>query len=154
VIGGESRPLCVKRYRLDRAAALVVAGIDVVVAAVLVAPAFWLHDASGAAGVIGQICAVVAGAAAGVALWFLIRPPVVLRVDSEGYHSRINFSPGRFSGTWADVENAEVANGMLVLTTAEGQRAFPLRLVGGERVQVLTELNALLDAAHGYRRLG
>ena len=143
-----------KRYRLDRAAAFVVGGIDLVLAAVLVAPAFWLYDEPGAAGVVAEICAVLAGAAVGMALWFLIRPPVVLRLDSDGYRSRIKFSSGRFSGLWADVENAEVANGMLVLTTSDGQRAFPLRLVGEQRVQVLTELNTLLDAAHGYRRLG
>ena len=143
-----------KRYRLDRAAALIVAGVDLLLAAALVAPAFWLRDEAGVAGVIGQACAVLAGVSLAVALWFVLRPPVVLRADAEGYHSRINFSSGRFSGSWSDVDNAQVANGMLVLTTSQGQQAFPLRLVGGQRVQVLRELNALLDAAHGYRRLG
>lgn len=143
-----------KTYRLDRAAALIVAGVDIVVAAVLVAPAFWLFDESGPLGVLGRVCAGLGGAAVVVALWFAIRPPVVLRADTEGYRSRINFSSGRFRGRWAEVENAAVTNGMLVLTTSGGQQAFPLRLVGEQRVRILAELNALLDEAHGYRRLG
>lgn len=143
-----------KSYRLDRAASLVVAGVDLVLAALLVAPAFWLWGAPGVAGVVGQVCAGVATAAVLVALWFTMRPPVVLTVDGEGYRSRITFSSGRFRGRWVDVENAQVANGMLVLTMPDGQQAFPLRLVGEQRVRLLTELNALLDAAHGYRRLG
>lgn len=143
-----------KSYRLDRAAALIVAGVDIVVAAVLVAPAFWLFEEAGLLGVLGRVCAGLGCAAVLVALWFAIRPPVVLRVDADGYRSRINVSSGRFRGRWAEVENAEVSNGMLVLTTSGGQQVFPLRLVGEQRVRMLAELNALLDGAHGYRRLG
>ena len=41
--------------------------------------------------------------------------------------------------------------GFLVLSGPSGQRAFPLRLVGGQRVQVLAAVNERLNDANGYR---
>jgi hypothetical protein len=54
-------------------------------------------------------------------------------------------------GVWSDVEEAGVVDGFLVLSTNGGQQAFPLRLVGGQRVQVLAAVNARLNDANGYR---
>ena len=131
------------RFRLDRAAALATAGVFVLVAAVAAGVAFWLSS---------TILGAIALAALGIAALYAVRPPVVLKLDEAGYSSRVRFESGRFVGVWSDVEEAEVVEGFLVLSTTEGQRAFPLRLVGGQRVQVLAAVNERLNEANGYRR--
>jgi hypothetical protein len=130
------------KFRLDRAAALATAGIFVVVAAVCAGVGFWLSSA---------ILGAVGVAAVAVAAVYALRPPVVLKLDEVGYASRVRFESGRFVGTWRDVEEAGVSDGFLVLSTTGGQRVFPLRLVGGQRVQVLKAVNERLNDANGYR---
>ncbi|HUQ00739.1 MAG TPA: hypothetical protein VM093_09800 [Aeromicrobium sp.] len=130
-------------FRLDRAAALATSGVLVMVGAVCAVAAFWLSSAIATALAVGAV--VIAGV-------YALRPPVVLRLDAEGYRSKLRFSTGRFEGTWAEVEDAGIADGLLVLSTATGRSAFPLRLVGRQRVQVLTAFNEHLNEANGYRR--
>ena len=130
-------------FRLDRGAALMMSGSCVMVAAVLVVAAFWLSSMT--AGVLAALAGIVAG-------WYAVLPPVVLRLDDEGYRSRLQFSSGRFAGAWADIEDAELTEGLLVVSSESGQQAFPVRLVGRQRVQVLTTFSEHLNAAHGYRR--
>ena len=130
------------KFRLDRAAALATAGVFVVIAAVCAGAAFLLTSA---------ILGAIALAALGIATVYAMRPPVVLRLDEHGYSSRVRFDSGRFVGTWTDVEQAELVEGFLVLSGPSGQRAFPLRLVGGQRVQVLAAVNERLNEANGYR---
>ncbi|HKY57873.1 MAG TPA: hypothetical protein VJL80_07540 [Aeromicrobium sp.] len=130
------------KFRLDRAAALATAGVFVVLAAVCAGAAFWLSSV---------ILGAVAAAALGIAGLYALRPPVVLKLDQDGYASRVRFESGRFVGAWRDVEEAGVDGGFLVLTTGSGLRAFPLRLVGGQRVQVLKAVNERLNDANGYR---
>jgi hypothetical protein len=132
----------VTKFRLDRAAALATAGVFVLVAAVCAGLGFWLSS---------TVLGAVAVAAIGVAAVYALRPPVVLKLDESGYASRVRFESGRFVGVWRDVEEAEVADGFLVLSTSGGPRAFPLRLVGGQRVQVLKAVNERLNDANGYR---
>ena len=130
------------KFRLDRAAALTTSGVFVLIAAVCAGATFWLSSTLlGAA-------AVVALTIAGV---YAVRPPVVLKLDADGYASRVRFTSGRFVGTWAEVEEAGVVEGFLVLSKNDGQSTFPLRLVGGQRVQVLRAVNELLNDANGYR---
>ncbi|MFL6088775.1 MAG: hypothetical protein ACJ71Z_01390 [Aeromicrobium sp.] len=130
------------KFRLDRAAALATAGILTVVAATFAVLAFWLSSA---------IAAAVGIAAVVIAVVYAVRPPVVLLLDGEGYRSKVRFSTGKFEGTWTEVEDAGIADGLLVLSTATGRLAFPLRLVGRQRVQVLTAFNDHLNEANGYR---
>jgi hypothetical protein len=130
------------KFRLDRAAALATAGVFVVIAAVCAGAAFWLASI-----VVGA----VAIAALGIAAVYALRPPVVLKLDEDGYSSRVRFESGRFVGTWSDVEEAGVVEGFLVMETKDSQRAFPLRLVGRQRVQVLANVNERLNEANGYR---
>jgi hypothetical protein len=132
----------VTKYRLDRAAALATAGVFVLIAAVCAGAAFWLSS---------TIVGAIAVAALAIAVVYAIRPPVVLKLDADGYSSRVCFESGRFLGGWKDVEEAEVVDGFLVLTTHGGHQAFPLRLVGGQRVQVLAAVNERLNTANGYR---
>jgi hypothetical protein len=133
----------VTTFRLDRSAALIAAGVFVLLAAPLAALAFWWSSWVLAA------CAASSGIVAGI---YAFRPPVLLRLDAEGYRSRLRFASGRFAGSWTEVEDAEVADGLLILTTSDATQAFPLRLVGRQRVQVLTAVSERLDAANGYQR--
>lgn len=132
----------VTKFRLDRAAALATAGVFVVIGAVGTGAAFWSSS---------MILGAIALAALVIAAVYAARPPVVLRLDADGYRSRVRFESGRFLGAWKDVEEAGVVDGFLVLTTGGGQQAFPLRLVGGQRVQVLAAVNERLNTANGYR---
>ena len=130
------------KFRLDRAAALATTGVFVVIAAACTGAAFWLSS---------PIVGAVAIAALGIGAVYAVRPPVVLRLDDDGYSSRVRFQSGRFVGQWRDVEEAGVVEGFLVMETKDSQRAFPLRLVGGQRVQVLSAVNERLNDANGYR---
>ena len=130
------------KFRLDRAAALATAGVFVLIAAVGAGAAFWLSS---------PIIGAVAIAALGIGAVYAVRPPVVLTLDDDGYSSRVRFQSGRFAGLWSDVEEAGVVEGFLVMETKDSQRAFPLRLVGGQRVQVLAAVNERLNDANGYR---
>jgi hypothetical protein len=132
----------VTKFRLDRAAALATTGVFVVIAAVCAGAAFWLSS---------TILGAVAIAALVLAAVYALRPPVVLKFDEDGYTSRVRFQSGRFVGAWRDVEEAGVDDGFLVLSTSRGQFGFPLRLVGGQRVQVLKAVNERLNEANGYR---
>jgi hypothetical protein len=130
------------KFRLDRATALTTTGVFVIVAAVCAGAAFWLSSA-----VLGAI----AIAALVIAAVYAFRPPVVLKLDDDGYASRVRFQAGRFVGAWRDVEEAGVDGGFLVLSTSSGQLGFPLSLVGDQRVQVLKAVNERLNEANGYR---
>lgn len=130
------------KFRLDRAAAVATAGVFVLIAAAAVAVAFWWSSA---------LAAGVAVAALAVAGAYGLRPPTVLTLDAAGYRSPVRFQSGRFVGAWADVEEAGVVEGFLVLSVANGQKSFPLRLVGRQRVQVLAAVNEYLNDANGYR---
>jgi len=133
----------VTTFRLARRAALIAAGAFVLLAAPLAALAFWWSS---------WLLAACAASCCIVAAIYTFRPPVLLRLDAEGYRSRLRFASGRFDGSWTDVEDAEVADGLLILTTSDATHAFPLRLVGRQRVQVLTAFSEHLDAANGYQR--
>jgi hypothetical protein len=130
------------KFRLDRGAALATAGVFVIVAAVCAGAAFWFSP---------TIFGSIAVAALGVAAVYALRPPVVLKLDESGYASRVRFESGRFVGAWSHVVEAGVVDGFLVLTTNAEERVFPLRLVGGQRVQVLKAINERLNDANGYR---
>jgi len=132
----------VTKFRLDRATALVTAGVFVVIGAVCAGAAFWLSSTMLGALAIGAL---------GIAAVYAFRPPVVLRLDEDGYASRVRFASGRFVGAWSDVEEAGVVDGFLLLSTNRGEHGFPMRLVGGERVQVLKAVNERLNEANGYR---
>jgi hypothetical protein len=130
-------------FRLDRGTALTTAGVFLLLAAPFAAAAFWWSS---------WLLAAVAAACAIVALIYAVRPPVLLKLDDLGYRSPVRSASGRFAGAWKDIEDAEVADGLLILTTSEATQTFPLRLVGRQRVQVLTAFSEHLDAANGYQR--
>jgi hypothetical protein len=139
-------------YRLDRSIALVTVGVSLVVAAVAVFVAFLLAPLDNGARWIGYVAIVIAVLALLVALRFAIRPPVLLRLDADGYRSRSRSAGGVFSGRWLDVEDVSVTDDVLCLTTAHGDQRLPLGFVGRDRLRLLREMHDRLNTANGYRR--
>ena len=140
-------------YRLDRGVALVFVGGSLIVAAVAVFPAFLLTPLENEMHWIGVAAILVAVAALVVAVRVAVRPPVVLRLDDEGYRSRTRSSGGLFSGRWLDVEDVVVADDVLVFTLADGgEQRLPLGFLGPDRMRLLRDVHDRLNTANGYRR--
>lgn len=148
--GFESRPLCVTRYRLDRAHLMVLAGVCFITAAVSVLIAFLTAGKGSAGTVVSVILAILAVVALLVAAIANLRPPTVLTLDEIGYRAR-----GRHGdGTWKQVEAVEVSDGLLRFTDASGEiSAVPLQYVERDRrADLIREVYDRLNTAHGYRR--
>ena len=142
-------------YRLDRGVALVFVGGSLIVAAVAVLPAFLLTPFDNEWHWVGVAAILVAVAALVVALCMAVRPPVVLRLDGDGYYSRTRSAGGLFTGRWLDVEDVTVADGVLVFGIAGGsEQRLPLGFVGAERMRLLHDIHDHLNTANGYRRFG
>ena len=143
----------VTNYRLDRGVALATVGVCLVIAAVAVFLAFVLTPLDVAVRWIGYLAIVVAVTALLGALRFAVRPPVVLRLDDDGYRSRTRSPGGLFSGRWLDVEDVIVDDGVLCLTTTNGMvQRLPLGFVGRDRMRLLRDVHDRLNTANGYRR--
>jgi hypothetical protein len=140
-------------YRLDRSVALVTVGVSLVVAAVAVFVAFLLTPLDGAVRWIGYAAVVVAVLALVTALRFGLRPPVLLRLDDVGYHSRTRSAGGTFAGRWLDVEDVTVTDGVLRLTLIDGgEQRLPLEFLRRDHMRLLQDVHARLNTANGYRR--
>ena len=140
-------------YRLDRGVVLVFVGGSLIVAAVAVLPAFLLTPFDNEWHWVGVAAILVALAALVVALRLAVRPPVVLRLDADGYYSRTRSAGGLFTGRWLDVEDVTVADGVLVFSLAGGaEQRLPLGFVGADRMRLLRDVHDRLNTAHGYRR--
>lgn len=148
--GFESRPLCVTRYRLDRAHLMVLAGVCLIVAAVAVVIAFLTSGKGGFAGPVSIIAWIIVAVALLVAAAANLRPPVALTLDETGFHAR-----GRHGdGTWKSVESVDVDQRMLRFTNGEGEvTAYPLNLVDrSQRTALIRDVYDRLNTANGYRR--
>ena len=142
-------------YRLDRGVALVFVGASLIVAAVAALPAFLLTPLDTTWQWVGIAAILIAVAAVVVALRLVVRPPVVLRLDDDGYYSRTRSAGGLFTGRWLDVEDVTVADGVLVFSVAGGdERRLPLGFVGVDRMRLLRDIHDRLNTANGYRRFG
>jgi len=143
----------ISTYRLDRGVALVTVGVSLVVAAVAVFIAFLLAPLESAARWVGYAAIVVVVLSVLVALRFAIRPPVLLRLDAEGYRSRTRSAGGSFSGRWLDVEDVTVGDDVLSFSlVGGGEQRLPLGFVGADRMRLMHDVHDRLNIAHGYRR--
>jgi hypothetical protein len=116
-------------------------GVCLVVSAVAVFVAFVASDWLRVVAAVGAVAAVL------VAARFALRPPVVLRLDGDGYRSRTA------TGRWLDVEDVTVADDVLRLRLADGaEQQLPLAFAGRARLALLRDVHEHLNAAHGYRR--
>jgi hypothetical protein len=128
-------------YRLDRSVALVTVGVCLVVAAIAVFVAFL------ASGWLGWLAVAVAGLALVAAARFAWRPPVVLRLDADGYSSRAA------AGRWLEVDNVTVDDDVLRLRLTDGgEHRLPLGFAGTSRHALLRDVHEHLNEANGYRR--
>ena len=138
------------------AAMLVIGGVLVGLAALLV----WLLGVPTIVLSVAVVIAVLLALAAGLASTRLATPVMtVVRFDSTGYRVRFLRSAGVRQGRWSDVED-------VVTATLSGHECVVFRLRDGRTTTVpvdvlatsprafLDDLEAHLDAAHGYRRLG
>ena len=129
-------------------------GICLVVAALTTFLAFVLMPLESAVRYVGYAAGVIAAFAIVLASQYALRPPVVLRLDDDGYRSRTRAAHGLFSGRWLDVEDVTVAEDVLVFRlVGGGEQQMPLGFFGREKTRLLREINERLNAAHGYRRL-
>ena len=88
-----------------------------------------------------------------MALRLAFRPPVVLRLDDDGYRSRTRSAGGLFSGRWLDVEDVTVADDVLVFSlVGGGEQRMPLGFFGRDRMRLLRDIHDRLNTANGYRR--
>jgi hypothetical protein len=128
-------------YRLDRSVALVTVGVCLVVSAVAVFVAFVASDW------LRVVAVAVAAVAVLVALRFALRPPVVLRLDADGYRSR------SATGRWLDVEDVTFSDDVLRLRRTDGtEQQLPLGFAGASRLALLRDVHEHLNQANGYRR--
>lgn len=148
--GFESRPLCVTRYRLDRAHLMVTAGVCFLVAAAGVVVAFLSAGRGSVGGALTIIGAATAILALAVAAYLNLRPPTVATLDPVGLQSR-----GRGDSiVWKQVQDVSVGDGLLRFTDASGAvSALPLGLVERrQRADLIRDVYDRLNTANGYRR--
>ncbi|MCW2747375.1 MAG: hypothetical protein JWP10_517, partial [Nocardioidaceae bacterium] len=150
--GFESRPLCLKTYRLDRRFALQLFGHRMIAAAVMVLLGF---VGVGVGGFLKPVGIVLFVLAVGAILWgvlVLVRPPRVIRLSAHGY--RIGRVPegGVVSDEWIRVEKVKVeslAAGLcLVLVLTDGRvTTVPLSLVAQRSGELQREVHERLNTA-------
>lgn len=146
-------------YRLDPRPGLRLFGLRFVLAAVLVAAAWvcavMLGDGAGAA--IAWVLGVAAALLVIVSTVLLLRPPVVVRLDDEGYRLGRVPQGGVRKARWRDVTRVETTDSThgrsLVFTLDGAASTIPLLLVAGRAAALQREVNERLNRAHGYRRL-
>ncbi|MGH3360262.1 MAG: hypothetical protein ACRDO7_15785, partial [Nocardioidaceae bacterium] len=146
-------------YRLDYRPGLRMFGIRFVLAAVLVVAAWLCAGAfdEGAGLVAAWVLGLVAALIVVVSILLLVRPPVVVRLDGDGY--RLGRVPrgGLRQASWREVTGVTAGNTpygyALVLRAGERTSTVPLLLVAANANRLRHDINDRLNHAHGYRRL-
>jgi len=152
-------------YRLARAHGVAVLGRLAVVAGLLVGLAVALGAVADPPPLVWVPVAVLLGLAglltvvAGVRV---LRPPMLLHLDDQGFRLRVLRGAGPTSAAWAEVEGVRrerlTPGPSLVIALSRGRRTVvPLHLVDGgpQTVDRLdADLRTRLDRAHGQRRRG
>ena len=147
--GFESRPLCLTNYRLDRRFVLLSVGINVVVAGVAAALAFFLSGVDTLAWVFGILAVLALLNALRVYAW----PPVVARTDPGGLRVGGPLTVQPVSVLWLDVEDVSTDGGRLFIDRGNDEvLAFPLAYVGSRATELVRDIYDRLNAANGYRR--
>jgi hypothetical protein len=147
--GFESRPLCLTNYRLDRRFVLLAVGINVMVAGVAAALAFFLSSVAALAWVFG----ILTIAALLNALRVYALPPVVARTDPGGLRVGGPLTVKPFRVPWLDVEDVTTDGSRLFFDRGNDEViALPLAYVGSRATELLRDIYDRLNTANGYRR--
>ena len=158
--GFKSRPLCSmpnpsKTYRLDSGHVLQLFGWRLIIAAVLVPVTLLLLGLGGIAATVGYATGAVASLLVIVAVWTLVRPPVVIAVRGDGFALGRITGAGIRSAQWTGVERVDTVDGKLVIELSGGaQSRVPLGLLPRRATELKRDVHERLNAANGYRRLG
>ncbi len=136
-------------YRLARGPALLACGGFFVASGVLVFAAFLASGDATWRQVVTIVCAVLALVCLAQVLRFAVRPPVVAQLGEQGF----TIGRPRRRGSWKDVEDVVVADGVLRLEGDGARAVLALELVDpGARSTALRDVYDRLNTAHGYRR--
>ena len=134
-------------------------GLRFVLAAILVIAA-WLCAGvlgDGAGTIIAWMLGIAAALLVLVSVVLLLRPPVVVRLDADGYRLGRVPQGGVRKAQWREVTSASTTDSThgrtLVISIEGAHSAIPLLLVAGQAAQLQHEVNERLNHAHGYRRL-
>ena len=147
--GFESRPLCLTNYRLDRRFVLPAVGINVIVAGVAAALAFFLSSVTALAWIFGILTVAALLNAARV----FARPPVVARTDAGGLRVGGPLTVKPVDVLWLDVEDVTIDGGRVFVDRGNGEvLGVPLAYVGGRSTELLRDICDRLNTANGYRR--
>jgi hypothetical protein len=136
-------------YRLDRRFVLLAVGINVMVAGVAAALAFFLASVEALAWVFGILA--IAALLNAVRVYAL--PPVVVRTDPGVLRVGGPLTVKPIRVPWLEVEDVTTDGGRLFVDRGNSEViAFPLAYVGGRSTDLLRDLYDRLNTANGYRR--
>ncbi len=151
-----SRPLCAMKsvYRLERLFALSLFGWRMVVTAALALVAFLLLRFDGFVSVLGWISAGLAAVIFLAGLLTVLRPPLVVALDAQGFRLGGMAQGDVRKGHWTTVEKVDAEQGHLVFTLQSGETgSVALMLVRSRATDLQRDVHERLNTAHGYRRL-
>ncbi len=147
--GFESRPLCLTTYRLDRRFVLPAVGLNVILAGLTAALAFFLS----AVGAVAWVFGVLAFLALVNAVRLLALPSVAVRTEPGGLRigGRLMANPAQIA--WRDVEDVSVdARHIYIDAGVNGTLVLPLAHVGKRAPELARDIYDRLNIANGYRR--
>jgi hypothetical protein len=149
-------------YRMDRVYALRALGRLFCLAAVLVLVSVVGLTVAGGGGlrVVWYVLGGTGIALVGLGVLVAGVPPLVLRLDDDGYRLGRLGGSGVRSGSWTEVDDVHTheegalrGRGAMLITLASGETSrVPLVLVLRRADALQAELSDRLSAAHGYRR--
>ena len=88
-----------------------------------------------------------------MALRFVVRPPVLLRLDDDGYRSRTRSAGGSSPAGGSTSRTSPWPTTCCVLPSTDGgEQRLPLGFVGRDRMRLLQDIHDRLNTANGYRR--
>jgi hypothetical protein len=150
--GFESRPLCLKTYRLDRRFVLRALGINLALAGVAAGVAF-VCAAVNAPEALATVVTLVAIALVANAVALILLPPVVIRSGSSYLRVGGRLTVRPVTVPWTDIEGVSMGAEHLYLDRGHNLvLAFPLAYVGRRADELVREVYDRLNAANGYKR--
>jgi hypothetical protein len=154
--------MTVSTYRMDRVYAARALGRLFCVAAglVLVSAIGLAADGHRSLRVLWYLLGGTGIAAAALGALVAAVPPLVVRLDADGYRIGRLGGSGVRSGSWTDVDDvhthadgtSRAGGAMLITLTSGGTSRVPLVLVLRRAESLQGEVSARLNQAHGYRR--
>jgi hypothetical protein len=145
-------------YRLDRRLALQFFGWRMIFAGVAAMLAFFSFDTGDLGRTVGWILLILTVSFLAAAIKAMAIPPLVVRLDAQGFRLGRSTRSGIRRAHWTTVETAETAEGpagiRLVFRLQSGKSAHvPLVLVARRADELQLDVHTRLNTAHGYRPL-